>query len=398
MVNDPRLIKNVVASSFSTYLLDQIAQLDRLGLLHTCLCGPPARYAMKFGIPETSVKSLVVPFALGYLRTRLHLNGRLGNSLNRLAHELFSQQLANALPQSFDLFIGMSAFSEQALKVAKSQGAIATIDHGSLHERFEHRQLQIEQEAFGFQIQGNSLQNWLVEKEDREFHQADHIAVLSSIAKNTLIENGVDEEKIWVNHPGVSLQMFTPHDKKDDVFRVAFCGQINPRKGFHYLLMALDKVRSKHIELWVMGPTEDIAQDKRFKKKLEEFDYLKIRYFGSVKKNQLAQLFSQCSVFVLPSLADGFGMVVTQAMASGLPVIVSDQTGAADLIETGKNGFVVRARDVDQLAERLVELFDDKTMAAEMGRYALASVASGLTWNDYGDRLAAILRERARAE
>jgi glycosyltransferase involved in cell wall biosynthesis len=99
----------------------------------------------------------------------------------------------------------------------------------------------------------------------------------------------------------------------------------------------------------------------------------------------LAKSYVRGSVFVLPTVEDGFAMVLVQAMAAGLPVIATVNSGGPDLIEEGKQGFLVPIRDVDALKEKLLYLYEHPEERAEMGRAAAARVAQGFTWHDYGD-------------
>jgi glycosyltransferase involved in cell wall biosynthesis len=80
-------------------------------------------------------------------------------------------------------------------------------------------------------------------------------------------------------------------------------------------------------------------------------------------------------------------MVVPQAMGCGLPVIVTENVGAADIVKDGENGFIIPIRDVDALKEKLIFLYENQTDCQEMGKLAHESVRSGCTWDDYGDRL-----------
>ena len=98
-------------------------------------------------------------------------------------------------------------------------------------------------------------------------------------------------------------------------------------------------------------------------------------------------------IFVLASVADGFGLVVAQAMACGLPVIVSENVGAKDIVIDGVNGFIVRAGDSVELANRLQYLQKNPDQRIKMGLAARESVKNGFTWNDYGDRLNAFIND-----
>jgi glycosyltransferase involved in cell wall biosynthesis len=92
--------------------------------------------------------------------------------------------------------------------------------------------------------------------------------------------------------------------------------------------------------------------------------------FWDFSRQDPRQVFGRCSVLVLPSVEDGFGLVVLEAMACGLPVIVTSHCGAADVVEEGKNGFIVPPRDVNAIAEKLTMLAKNDSNRIEMGNRA----------------------------
>ena len=110
---------------------------------------------------------------------------------------------------------------------------------------------------------------------------------------------------------------------------------------------------------------------------------------GGRPQAELARFYSQSSVFCLASIEDGFGMVILQAMACGLPVLASDHTGAADVVRDGVDGYIVGARDVSALKEKILEMYENPERREAMGESARKRVSSGFTWDAYGDRVAA---------
>ena len=93
-------------------------------------------------------------------------------------------------------------------------------------------------------------------------------------------------------------------------------------------------------------------------------------------------------------------MVLPQAMACGLPLICTTHTAGEDLVSNGVEGFVLPIRDVAALKDKLVYLYENRDICREMGKAALRRVASGLTWNDYGERMcqhySRIVQEKGR--
>jgi glycosyltransferase involved in cell wall biosynthesis len=250
-----------------------------------------------------------------------------------------------------------------------------------------------ESQRYGFQEHGNWSMNWLMEMEDKEFGDADGIIVASNAAKQSMIDNDVAEKKIFVNNLGVDCEVFTPGVKRDDVFRVVQCSSVTPRKGIHHLLRAFAELNLPESELWFIGGgLTGAARDKEFSGFIKRYARTNILFRGSVRQRDLIPIYQQASVAVLLSVADGFGMVVPQAMACGLPVIVSSKTGAADLVKPGHNGYVIPSGDIEMLKTHLLTLYEQPERRRSMGVLARQTIAEGFTWTHYGERLVRYLR------
>jgi glycosyltransferase involved in cell wall biosynthesis len=143
----------------------------------------------------------------------------------------------------------------------------------------------------------------------------------------------------------------------------------------------------RDVKVIMVGPL-----DPEFKPILNRYEGL-FEYRGILPKLELQRLYSDCSVFVLPSLADSFSLATLEAMACGLPVIVSENTGAADLIENGREGFVVPIRDARCLAQRLEQLYLDRDRVEAMGK-AARQAALRMTWDRYGNQAVELYRNR----
>ena len=206
--------------------------------------------------------------------------------------------------------------------------------------------------------------------------------VPSAFVYRTMIEGGVPASKLRLLPLGVAVDRFSPGRKRDDVFRVIFVGAISLQKGVPYLLEAfrLAALARGRSELVLVGDT------------FQEARAFLPRYTGAfrhvrfVPHTRLVDEYRQASVFVLPSLQDGFGMVVYEAAACGLPVIVSDHVGAA--IRDGHDGFVVPIRDATAIAERLVHLYTHERERQAMGVSA-RELAATFTWERYHRELVA---------
>jgi glycosyltransferase involved in cell wall biosynthesis len=203
----------------------------------------------------------------------------------------------------------------------------------------------------------------------REYDQADLIRVMSNHASSTFLARGFSSERLVVAPPPMDVHDFPEAKFDEPVFRVSFVGLIEPWKGFHYLIDAFNAFDCHDSELVLWGGPGARGITRYLQEKMTNNPKIKLRPV-SVRKVGYGQVYGKSSVLVLPSLADGFGYAVAEAMASGIPVITTRTTGAADLVADGQNGFLVPAADSDAIRDRLQYLATHPDRLREMGRAA----------------------------
>ena len=390
---DKDRIKVTTSCSGRFWVYDQAFQLNRMGVLEKIINDYPKFKTREWGIPDEKVVSLVLNGVLNRVVQRVgaHLSDNVSDILHRAAHRMFAARLARMTPPRSDVFIGLSSFCLEAVREAKSRGIFTVVDHGSAHQAYERRILSEENLRLSISDSRDLPPPWIIEREQKEFLEADMVMVLSSYAKRTLQEYGVPAEKIFVNRCGVDISQFYPEKKTDNTFRVIQVGGIHVRKGVHYTLEAFTELAHSDSELWFVGSGyERTALRKIIDKNLPHNVFFK----GGVPQRDLRRLYCQSDVFVLSSLSDGFGMVVTQAMACGLPVIVTENVGASDLVEDGVTGFVIPIRDVSALRDCILRLKKDPDLRIKMGENARRKITNGNTWEEYGIRLVDELENR----
>ncbi|MFH0898413.1 MAG: glycosyltransferase family 4 protein, partial [bacterium] len=220
-----------------------------------------------------------------------------------------------------------------------------------------------------------------------EYQNADYIMTLSEFSRQSFLRQGIDEKKLLKVPCGIDTYYFSlPHRRDDGTkkFRVIFVGLVNLRKGVQYLLQAWNDLRlpQQDAELILVG-----ALHKDMKQFLKTTPIQNnVVFYGSTTQADVRRLYRTASVFVLPSVEDGFGMVAGEAMASGLPVVCSDHTGAAEMISDGKEGFVIPACNADALAEKILWCYKNRDQAVEMGKLGQKTVEN-FSWDRYGDRV-----------
>ena len=205
--------------------------------------------------------------------------------------------------------------------------------------------------------------------------QAQGILCASHFTRRTLIEAGASAP-IKVVPYGVDARLYrcrqaAPRGK----FTVAFVGAFTQRKGALYLLRALHGL-APHVRLviYTRAPI-----DPAFR---AEFRNLDVEIKAGLSNAQLAEDIVRADVMVLPSIAEGFGLAILEAMACGVPVICTHNTGGADLITDGQDGFVTPIRDVAALGQLLELGLADRGRFYEIGQ-AARKVAEHLTWARY---------------
>jgi glycosyltransferase involved in cell wall biosynthesis len=226
-----------------------------------------------------------------------------------------------------------------------------------------------------------------VEKELKEYEEADYITIPSSFVRRTFLEKGVPESKLIQVPYGVDLSAFKQVPKEDNIFRVMFAGGMTLRKGVHYLLQAFSELNLPNSELLLLG-----SYNEEIKSFFEKYKG-QFKWLGHIPQKELYKYYSQGSVFCLPSLEEGMAYVQVQAMVCGLPLICTTNTGGEDLIREGIDGFTVPIRDVEKLKEKIKFLYDNPEICGQMGKSAKEHISQGFTWDDYGDK---IVREYER--
>ena len=220
---------------------------------------------------------------------------------------------------------------------------------------------------------------------NRELERADQVLCPSNFVRDTMVTYGIPEEKCFINPFGVDTSIFVPRKNIPEIPRFISVGSICLRKGHHYLFRAFEQVKKiiPQAELICVGIYgDDFRQERR-------------RWEGTfthhphLSHGELAPLLSQCTAFVFPSLEEGFARVITEAMASGLPIIASYESGATTLVRDGVEGIIVHPRDPREIADALVRVARDRELNQRLGEAAHRRGAARNSWLDYGDRLLA---------
>lgn len=296
----------------------------------------------------------------------------------------FFDRAASTLVEPCRVFHFVSSVGLYSARKARDFGARLVCDVRQEHPLFQRRIL--EEEAARFGLAASVPSSSYEDKVLAEFSLADYIVTPSQHARRTFLSEGFPQDRVLVLPYGVDLEYFpeVTHNPASP-FRVVYVGQITLRKGILDLLEAFRLLKMPGAELLLIG-----TMDRSLLPLLRPYQHL-FRHLEAVPKTALTHYYANSSVFVLPSLADSFSLATLEAMASGLPVIVTPNTGASELLCDGKQGFIVPIRNPDAIASKLQILYDQRTMCSEMGRSA-QRLARGQSWEKYEDEALSIYR------
>ncbi|MCH8012630.1 MAG: glycosyltransferase family 4 protein [Candidatus Marinimicrobia bacterium] len=361
------------------HFFDIAAQFHQRGYLQQLITSYPKFKVNEWGVPNTKIKSMVLLELMN--RSGKHFgNGR--KYLTLLQKKMYGKWSRMVLDNDIDIFLFFAGngFNSKLLNDLKEKNVVTVADEGSSHVLYQNSILKEESEITGINFFKEPNKK-LVDETLLEYDLSHYILVPSIFVERSFLDQGIPENKLIRIPWGVDLSHFKQVPKEDETFRIVFAGGLTLQKGVHYLLQAFHELDLPDAELWLVGgPGYGI---KHF---LTQYNNGKVRLKGRQPQSQLHWFYSQCDVYCQPSIQDGFAMVISQAMACGLPIICTTNTGAKDLIEEGKEGFVVPIRDVKALKEKILYLYQNPDICKKMGYAARKKIETGFTWDDFGDR------------
>lgn len=197
---------------------------------------------------------------------------------------------------------------------------------------------------------------------------ADKLIVLSQHAKDTYVDNGYERDNVFVIEQEIDLKKIQAKDKynSDNILKISCVAHFQILKGLHYLIKAVKELNNSNIELNIIGDL-----DENSKIAVDEFcgnikSSSKINYIGKVSSPD--KFLRESDIFVFPSLSEGFGRAIAEAMATGIPVIITKNCGVD--IRNGIEGFVVESANVGQLKEKINFFLENRNKLKEMGENA----------------------------
>ena len=191
--------------------------------------------------------------------------------------------------------------------------------------------------------------------------------------------------KIDIIPYGAPLPVTPEIRKPNGILKVLFAGSLGQRKGLSYLLEAVTLLKDS-VKLTLLG--RKAANDCS----PLEVATRKHRWIPTVNHAGVLREMHEHDLLVLPSLFEGFGLVVLEAMAQGTPVVTTEHTCGPDIIESGVDGFIIPIRSAEAIAEKIDLLDSDRERLMAM-KQAARRKAKALPWQSYQERLVEMARE-----
>jgi glycosyltransferase involved in cell wall biosynthesis len=218
---------------------------------------------------------------------------------------------------------------------------------------------------------------------DMELNLADVVYVASRFTANTLKKYPGKLPSIKVIPYGFPPANEPKIFKKKDKIKFLFVGKLSQQKGIADIFEAI-KGFEKYIELTLIGSKcHNVILDKELNKHT---------YLGTIPHDKVLSAMREHDVLLFPSLFDGFGMVITEAMSQGTPVIASERSCAPDLIEHGKNGWLMKAGSVISLRKTIETILDNPLQIEQIGFQAIQT-AQKRPWSKYGQEMAESIQQ-----
>ena len=355
-----------IAASHRFHLLDLARELARQGHDVCFYSYLPVKRTRKFGLNSNQFRSLfLLNLPLLFL---IRIFGR-ASWLVKLLYIMLDFYVSIFM-KPCDVFIALGTVYERSFISAKRKyNAVTIIEWGSAHI--------IEQENLLSKIPKFKIQDeFFISRSLRGYINADYISIPSTHVSESFIKHGFDKRKILKNHYGVDLEVFKPTKlKRDSNYDLILVGGWSYRKGCDLLAEVCSK---ENFKLLHVGPIVDLdfPNNKNF------------THIDSVEQNSLLDYYEKAKVFILPSREDGFGMVLSQALACGLPIVCSKNTGGSDLRELLiDKKWIVEISDytiegITLSIKEALKLAAQQKGLREYGKCALGS----LTWKSYGER------------
>jgi glycosyltransferase involved in cell wall biosynthesis len=349
---------------------DLARELSNRGHQVTLVTNYPRWAVERFGVPGDCVRSLWPHGVLTRVLARLGGPKAVRRYESQL-HVLFGRWTAVTLRRArWDVLYIFSGVAEESLRALANTSRLRMLVRESTHIRTQDRLLHEEE------LRTQSLQDrpssWMIAREEREYMLADAIRVLSRFAYQTFVAEGVPSRKVQLIASGIEVDAFRLSERQLEQrrwrllsgapLRVLNVGTFAFRKGVWDTATVIRTLGTDRFEYRFVGPVA--AEASRLASALQG----KATFVPKQPQSKLPDSYAWGDVFMLPTIEDGYAVVLAQAAAAGLPLLTTPNGAGWDLVRDGQNGWVLPIRSPQAFVERLQWADHHRAELAEMAR------------------------------
>jgi starch synthase len=379
------------------HAFDLAKQLEEAGHLHRLITNYPYWFVKRWGIPKRKVVSL--PMTFWIVKAIYRLGGEsLMMRCQWIVHQWFANQAVRYLDGS-EIIHGWSQWSEPSLQWAKKKGLPTVLERSSAHILEQSKLLRREHKRLG--LKWVETHPKIEAMELREYELCTSIAIPSLFVKRSFECQKFPSQKLFRNPLGVSLKHFYPPEESFGLqaptrnnFQIIYAGSLSVRKGIPDLLSGFAEANLQSARLILIGGSTRELQPM-LKKQPQQVEQI-----GHRPQDELRNYYGLSHCFVMASIEEGMAMVQLQAMACGLPLICTTNTGGEDLLRLGgykgetnvmsiqqfAAGFLIPIHNPQAIAHCLNRFANEPELWRSMRRAALETAKQKLDWRDYGQR------------
>ena len=300
----------------------------------------------------------------------------------------WDRMVAAMMPRT-ELVIGFATQALHTGQAVRRRGDSFVLDRACPHVDFQQQLVQEEAAKTGAAFEAEP--SWFRERQLAEYELADTILVPSRYTARTFPPH-LQPKLLLAPLLGRAQAKGAIRLERNTPFTVGVLGGNALRKGYLYLLQAWRQLNLPNARLLIRS-SSDFSAYPRLAELLRDIPNVElIEYIPDI-----AEFYQRCDLFVLPSMDDGFGMALFEAMANGVPSIATRNCGASELLTDGVDGLVIDAGSVDQLAEAIASLYRDEERRQSIAVAGQATVERVSATTVYEDALRQLLEPRQTA-
>lgn len=289
------------------------------------------------------------------------LPSKVGAALTKASIKHFERRVVSKIGPEVAIVIGTDTASSSMFRELKksSPHILRILDVSHPLDQIAQELVRKDSEEFGFPLShyDDYRTNATIDQSD-ELRLADRILVASAFTAEGLVSLGVDPVKIHIVPYGVDIAVVTkPTIRSTEMFRLIFVGALSERKGISLLLAAMRKLESERVPVRL-----DIVGRSAAGYVLPEPLPGNVFYHGSVSGERLDELFCSADLLVLPSMCEGFGRIILEALSFGVGVLATERSGAPDILDRCPHApvFILPVEDRTRMADVIAQFVTDR--------------------------------------